>query len=91
MQKIERDASLTAGTRSLRTFRGPNQIGDGSISELKLRSSKMGLQYAKLKEAHAGPQLQSFRLARVFPGWVLVGLSQTDEYGFKFFNFIEPR
>jgi len=64
--KIERDASLTAGTRRSH-FPDPG----GSISKLRVRSGTMANEYARLKEANSGPQRQTFRLARVGPGWIV--------------------
>jgi len=43
----------------------------GSLNQLKARSSTIGRELAKIKARRSEPRTQSFRVARIGPGWVL--------------------
>jgi len=67
-KKIERDTSMATHTRSLRK----GVINDGgTVTGLKIRTGSIGREYARLKAADSASHKQSFRLARIGPGWVV--------------------
>ena len=68
MLKIERDATetLTRGTSTLTRSRGSS----GTLGNLHARSGTVGRQRAAIKAASRDNMTQTFRLARIGPGWV---------------------
>ena len=66
--KIERDASetLTRGRSTLTRSRGSS----GTLGNLHARSGTLGRQRAALKATSRDNMTQTFRLARIGPGWV---------------------
>lgn len=75
VQKIERDADLTANTRGLTNrsvlSRAGHFVGGGSISGLKARTGSVGREVSRMKAFKRGQTQQTFRLARVGAGWVV--------------------
>jgi CRP-like cAMP-binding protein len=67
MLKIERDATetLTRGRNTLTRNRG-----SGTIGHLHARSGTVGKQRAAIKASSREATTQTFRLARIGPGWV---------------------
>jgi hypothetical protein len=71
-QKIERNSNFTLSRVGNNEVNRRMSMNHGSLNQLKARTGSIGKEMARLKAGGGNDTTnQSFRLARVGPGWVL--------------------
>jgi hypothetical protein len=71
-QKIERNSNFTLSRVGNNEVNRRMSMNNGSLNQLKARTGSIGREMARLKAGGGNDTTnQSFRLARVGPGWVL--------------------